>query len=120
MEEQGYGLLLRDMKRCIKGESEEESKESSWKEREEEKVVPKYLNMEKVPGVRQQDTVGSKIEALRMYLEDQIGDDFYRVYELVKDERDEDYETVKAMLGPVRTKFIPLVVQLIVCEDNYY
>ena len=80
LEEQGYGLLLRDMKRCIKGEHSEEGRDSSWKEREEEKVRPKYLNMEKVPGVGQHDTVGSKIEALRMYLEEQIGDSFYRVY----------------------------------------
>lgn len=66
LEEQGYGLLLRDMKRCMKGEQVEE--DNSWKEKKEEKVVPKYLNMEKVPGVATQDTVGSKIEALRVYL----------------------------------------------------
>ena len=69
LEEQGYGLLLRDMKQCMKGDSEEESRDSAPKEREEEQIRPKYLNMEKVPGVAQNDTVGSKIEALRMYLE---------------------------------------------------
>ena len=57
------------MKRCMKGDYEEESREPAPKEREEEQVRPKYLNMEKVPGVEQHDTVGSKIEALRMYLE---------------------------------------------------
>ncbi len=70
MEEQGYGLLLRDMKRCIKGEHGEE--EGVW--RDEERVTPKYLNMERVPGIGDKDTVGSKIEALRAYLEKEIGD----------------------------------------------
>jgi len=39
---------------------------------------------------------------------------------MIKDERDDDYDQVKKMLGKERIKFIPLVVQLIVCEDNYY
>jgi hypothetical protein len=42
------------------------------------------------------------------------------VYALIKDERDDDYEQAKKLLGKEKTKFIPLVVQLIVCEDNYY
>jgi hypothetical protein len=65
LEEQGYGLLLRDMKRCIKGEQHVSEDQSVWRE---DRVVPKYLNLERVPGVGDKDSVGSKIEALRMYL----------------------------------------------------
>jgi hypothetical protein len=65
LEEQGYGLLLRDMKRCIKGEQHVSEEQSVWKE---DRVVPKYLNLERVPGVGDKDSVGSKIEALRAYL----------------------------------------------------
>jgi NIMA (never in mitosis gene a)-related kinase len=64
--------------------------------------------------------VGNKIEAIRAYLEEEIGDVFYDVYGLIKEEKDEDYDQAKKMLGREKCKFIPLVVQLIVCEDNYY
>jgi hypothetical protein len=39
---------------------------------------------------------------------------------MIHEEKDEDYEQVKKLLGPNKIKFIPLIVQLIVCEDNYY
>lgn len=98
------------MKRCIKGEQVED--EGGW--REEDKITPKFLNLQKVPGVGDKDSVGSKIEALRAYLEKEIGDEFYTIYKLIQEEKDDDYETVKQLLGE-RTKFIPLIVQLIVC-----
>lgn len=69
------------MKRCIKGGQAEE--DSSWK-LVEEKVAPKYLKMEKVPGVGDRDTVGSKIEALRAYLEKEVGDKFYDAYRMIQ------------------------------------
>lgn len=102
------------MKRCIKGEHSEEIVL-----KQQERVTPKYLNISKVPGICEKDTVGNKIEATRAYLEQQIGDDFYKVYNLIKEEKDEDYEEAKKILKE-KVKFIPLVVQLIVCEDNYY
>ena len=36
--------------------------------KEDERVVPKYLNISRVPGVCEKDTVGNKIEAIRVYL----------------------------------------------------
>ncbi len=38
---------------------------------------------------------------------------------MIQDERDDDYLGVKKMLGE-KSKFIPLILQLIVCEDSYY
>ena len=67
----------------------------------------------------ERDTVGSKIEALRDYLERQVGDNFFTAYKMIQEERDEDYVGVKKMLGE-KSKFIPLILQLIVCEDSYY
>ena len=78
-------------------------------------MIPKYLNISRVPGICEKDTVGSKIEAIRAYLQEQIGDDFYKVYGLIKEEKDEDYQSAKTILGQHKVKFIPLVVQLIVC-----
>lgn len=90
LQEQGYGVLIRDMKRYIKGGSNSNSKNGSGsmkKEAEESyehgysgnsnkqiKITPKYLEMETIPGVTKKDTLGSKIEALRMYLQKQIGE----------------------------------------------
>lgn len=51
------------MKRCLKGENNEEI---SWKV--DDKIRPKYLQMNMIPGVNDKDTLGSKIEALRAYL----------------------------------------------------
>jgi len=35
-------------------------------------------------------------------------------------EKDDDYESAKALMGQAKVKFIPLILQLIVCEDSYY
>lgn len=72
-----------------------------------------------MPGVSERDSVGSKIEALRDYLEKQVGENFFLAYRLIQEEKDEDYCGVKRVLGD-KTKFIPLILQLIVCEDSYY
>jgi hypothetical protein len=34
----------------------------------DERLIPKYLNISRVPGVCEKDTVGNKIEAIRVYL----------------------------------------------------
>lgn len=55
------------MKRCIKGDEDDEDEERVER-KVEEKITPNYLKMPKVPGVSDRDTIGSKIEALRDYL----------------------------------------------------
>ena len=64
-----------------------------------------------------------RIEALRYYLEKQVGaDQFYEAYKFVQSpptESDNNSELVK-ILGKNNIKFVPLIYQLIVCEDNYY
>lgn len=40
----------------------------------EDKITPKYLEMNKIPGINDKDSLGSKIEALRAYLEKKVGD----------------------------------------------
>lgn len=78
------------MKRCLKGDNEE----VNWKV--EDKIKPKYLQMNMIPGVSDKDTLGSKIEALRAYLEKQIGDEsFLKAYSMIHEEKDEDYQVVK-------------------------
>ena len=73
-----------------------------------------------IPGMNDRDTVGSKIEALRVYLEKEIGKQFMSVYKMIQNDKDEDYVEAKQVLGKDKSKYIPLIIQLIVCEDQYY
>jgi NIMA (never in mitosis gene a)-related kinase len=77
--------------------------------------------MNKIPGISDKDTLGSKIEALRAYLEKKVGDEeFYKVYAMIQQDNDDDYVQVKKFLGQEKSKFLALILQLIVCEDSYY
>lgn len=67
--------------------------------------------------------LNNRIESLRFYLEKQCGGDpFYKAYKWIMNpgnENDKDSELVK-ILGKGNVKFITLIYQLIVCEENYY
>lgn len=74
------------MKRCIKGQSSyEEEEKVEEKKKVQEKITPTYLKLHKVPGVSERDTVGSKIEALRDYLQRQVGENFFTAYKMIQD-----------------------------------
>jgi len=98
---------------------------------EEQRVYARFLTPEgkalRLPGVSDQDTVGYRIEALRVYLEQQLTvDKFLQAYNFLIDpphndgDEDDDTTQLQNILGPERTKFIPLIYQMIVCEDAYY
>lgn len=42
------------------------------------------------------------------------------VYKMIQNDKDEDYVEAKQVLGKDKSKYIPLIIQLIVCEDQYY
>jgi len=69
--------------------------------------------------------MGYRIEALRVYLETQLGDEaFQAVYKqltnLEADDDDNNDSMIESILGAKKVKFVPLVHHLIVCEDSYY
>jgi len=69
--------------------------------------------------------MGYRIEALRVYLENQLGDQaFQAVYKqltnLSNDDDDNNDNVIESILGQKKMKFVPLVHQLIVSEDSYY
>lgn len=66
-----------------------------------------------VPGTNDRDTIGYKIEALRVYLEKQIGVDlFLRAYKLVQDanEQQDSLMMLNTLLLKDQKKFIPLII----------
>ena len=58
-----------------------------------------------------------------MYLEKQLGaNPFYETYNILQDMssgEDANNELIR-VLGKTNMKFIPLIYQMIVCEDSYY
>ena len=88
----------------------------------DKRVVPHFL--QNLPGVSATDSMGYRIEALRVYLENQLGDiPFIAAYKhLVNLSVDDDSadDELESILGPDKMKFVTLIHQLIVCEDSYY
>lgn len=70
------------------------------------------------------DSLGYRIEALRLYLESVLGDvPFIAAYKhLVNITTEENVEEneLEGLLGKKGMKFVSLIHQLIVCEDSYY
>ena len=70
--------------------------------------------------------MGYRIEALRVHLENMLGDKpFVSAYKhltsLSKDDDDEQTtDELEKVLGPKKMKFVPTIHQLIFCEDSYY
>ena len=64
-----------------------------------------------------------RIEALRVHLENQMGDElFVNAYKHLTNLSgdDEAQDNVLESMLHKKIKFVPLIHQLIVCEDSYY
>ena len=63
-----------------------------------------------------------RIESLRVYLEKQLGEEpFYEGYRILQDiSGDEGNSELAKVLGKINMRFVPLIYQMIVCEDSYY
>lgn len=86
----------------------------------EMRVSPEFLK--NLPGVQASDSMGYRIEALRVYLETQLGEQpFIAAYQHFVNMSDgDDPNIIDQIIGPKKMKFLPLIHQLISCEDNYY
>ncbi|CAD8089407.1 unnamed protein product [Paramecium sonneborni] len=122
-QQQGYKFLIKDMRKCLDKKQSKEEEESMIVDNF--KIVPQFLNQQKqfqVPGTSERDTIGYKIEALRYYLEQQMGlDSFMRAYQTLENSQEsEQLKQANQLLNQEQRKYIPLIIQLIVCEDSYY
>ena len=78
-----------------------------------------------LPGVTASDSMGYRIEALRVYLENMLGDmPFLMAYKnlqsLSSDDDQQASDDLEGIIGRKKMKFVTLIHQLIVCEDAYY
>ena len=105
-----------------KGEENMYKKEKSLEEEKELSPIQKFL--QDLPGVSSSDSNSYRIEALRVYLEEKLGDaDFINAYSYYMNASEFDgkvEEEVEYILGPKKKKYVGLIYQLIVCEDTYY
>jgi NIMA (never in mitosis gene a)-related kinase 1/4/5 len=96
----------------------------------QDRAFAKFL--QDLPGISASDSQSYRIEALRVYLEDNLGEKAfvaaYKHYSHYSEndeknvsEVNEDIETeIESILGKKKMKFYPLIYHLIVCEDSYY
>lgn len=70
-----------------------------------------------LPNVSTTDPMGHRIESLRMFLEENLGDtDFIKVYRILSEDGDTEAQALDALPRRLH-KYVPVVMQLIVCED---
>ena len=119
-------MLLSSLKKVLstkEGGAPEE--DDNFAEEEGQRVYAKFLTPEgkEIPGISSHDSIGYRIESLRVYLEQQFGEDlFLKVYKMLLEETDKDEATEEAqkLLGDKHSKYLGLIIQLLVCEENYY
>jgi NIMA (never in mitosis gene a)-related kinase len=106
---------------CMEDSEGESSDEDKLREEPPDmRVYPEFLK--NLPGVQASDSMGYRIEALRVYLEGQLGEEaFIAAYQHLNNlENDEDENAIEGIVGAKKMKFVPLIHHLIVCEDSYY
>lgn len=104
---------------------DEEDDDSYFEEDESQRVHACFLTVEKspLPGISENDSIFYRIEALRNYLEQKLGlDPMIRAYQYLLDPPadDDSNAELSGILEPSKLKFVPLIYQLIVCEDKYF
>ena len=98
-----------------------DSDDSDFEEPPEQRAILKSLA--NLPGITASDSMSYRIEALRVHLENQMGDALFiaaykHLVNLASDDEQADNE-LEGLLKK-KMKFVPLIHQLIVCEDSYY
>jgi NIMA (never in mitosis gene a)-related kinase 1/4/5 len=126
-EKADYEQVMVSLKKCLE---ENNSEDSDFEENSNQRVSSKFLTPEGIPlpGVSDSDSAFCRIEALRCYLETQLGfEKFMQAYNYLSlvsgqepPEIDDENSELQEIIGPDHSKFIILIYQMIVCEDAYY
>lgn len=118
-----YGEVIQSLRQCLQPGNAQE--EPFFEEDESQRVKAHFLTPEgaSLPGTCSLDSAFSRIEALHCYLENILGfDKFMEAYTYLCDPPDDDADNdyLQQLLGTLNIKYIPLIYQMIVCEDSYY
>jgi hypothetical protein len=93
-----------------------------YEEPSDQRALQKFL--QDLPGIQATDSQSYRIEALRVYLEENLGETMfiaaYKHYVNVSEFNEDVEEEIQDILGKEKMKFFTLIYQLIVCEDTYY
>lgn len=95
--------------------------DQDFEEEGDQRTIQKFLL--DLPGVTAQDSQSYRIEALRVYLENELGDiPFIAAYKHLQNvSTNEDVtDSLEGIIEESKMKYITLIHQLIVCEDTYY
>lgn len=119
----GYEEVVKSLRQCLEEKNPEDS--DDFEEDANQRVKANFLTPEggQLPGVCDSDSAFGRIEALRCYLENQLGmERFMQAYNYLLEppNDDEDNQQLHEILGPRQSKYIALIHQMIVCEDAYY
>jgi len=114
-----------DIINCLREGLEINHNEEEESFEENQPAKANFLTPEGVPlpGISENDSAFARIETLRCYLESRIGmSRFIQAYEYLSNPppEDEENQQLHEIVGAENVKFIPLIYQMIVCEDSYY
>jgi NIMA (never in mitosis gene a)-related kinase len=103
----------------------DEDDESYFEEDESQRVYTRFLTVDGtlLPGTSDQDSIFYRIEALRSYIEQKLGlEPMMRAYQYLLDPPadDDSNAELSSIVGPKQLVYVPLIYQLIVCEDEYF
>jgi serine/threonine protein kinase len=120
-DEEDYNeVIIQSLQDCLNRKPGDE--DSYFEERPEDRVYEKFLTPDgPLPGIGGKDSIYARIEALRMYLEQQLGvEEFREAYNCMMDSDDVNTEALQRILGAKKMKYVSVIAQMIVCEEECY
>ena len=120
VEEEDYNeVIIQSLQDCLNRKGDDDS---YFEERPEDRVYEKFLTPDgPLPGIGGKDSIYARIEALRMYLEQKLGvTEFREAYNCMMDADDVDSEVLQRILGHKKMKYVSVIAQMIVCEEECY
>jgi NIMA (never in mitosis gene a)-related kinase len=120
---ENYRVVIESIRECLN--CQDRTDQSYFEEDESQRAYEKFLTPEGIPlpGVSSEDSIYSRVEALKFYLEQRLSlACFLSAYSLLLSPgSDEDNSAeLETLLGTRNLKYLPLLYQLIVCEDQIY
>ena len=86
-EDENMNILINSLKHIVDPKEEHKAEEEFFEEEGKDRVYARFLTPEgkKLPGLSDHDTIGYRIEALRVYLEQQLSEQtFIKAYKLLQ------------------------------------